>query len=621
MTVISDNSKGRSGPLGTLGGAWRLLIISVVLIMILPLGASAFMFRNDTAHTGVYNNGGTPNNVSLWNYSFGGFQYRNASNFSYIMDNSTYASPAVVNGVVYEGSLGGNFTALNATTGAALWTFTVSPAVGADDIHASAAVDVGLGVVYFTSYDHNLYARNIADGSSHWASPADIGAAGHSSPAVVGGFVYVGSDNGNISKFNADTGALIWSNRTNTTPMVGNYDKMHSSPAVVGNVVYVGSEDWKLYAMDATTGAVLWNRTTGGPILSSPAVVNNVVYVGSNDGYVYALNTTAGGSNYWPPFFTDGGVQTSPAVANGVVYVGSIDGGLYAINAITGAGVSNWPYNTGRAIYSSPAVANGRVYVGNNDGKVYCIDVNGTKIWDYTTVGDATNNWIFSSPAVVNGVVYIGGGEGNTRLYAIGNLTAAVQAPIASFTANTTSGTAPLAVLFTNTSTNTPTAWNWSFRNITPGNNTQVWFSTVQNPTHTFGVGNYSIVLNASNSGGYNLSTQVTFINVTAVPAPVTNATATTGVYRPGAGFYLKMDNTSTWNPSTDLSLTWDNAAGDLPVAGDWNMDGRAETGVYRPGAGFYLKMDNTSTWNPSTDLSLTWDNANGDLPIAGKFV
>jgi hypothetical protein len=59
----------------------------------------------------------------------------------------------------------------------------------------------------------------------------------------------------------------------------------------------------------------------------------------------------------------------------------------------------------------------------------------------------------------------------------------------------------------------------------------------------------------------------------------------------------------------------------DLPVAGDWNGDGRAETGVYRPGAGFYLKMVNTSTWNPGTDQYLAWDDANGDLPVAGNFV
>ena len=80
------------------------------------------------------------------------------------------------------------------------------------------------------------------------------------------------------------------------------------------------------------------------------------------------------------------------------------------------------------------------------------------------------------------------------------------------------------------------------------------------------------------------------------------------------------MDNSSTWNPVTDVYLGWDNAAGDLPVAGDWNGDGRSETGVYRSGVGFYLKMDNGSTWNPVTDIYLAWDNTAGDLPIGGDW-
>jgi outer membrane protein assembly factor BamB len=434
--------------------------------------------------------------------------------------------------------------------------------------------------------------------------------------------VYVGSDNGNISAFNAANGNRLWTNRTNTTLTASN--TMHSSPAVAGNVVYVGNENGNVYALNTTTGAIIWNSNIGASVQSSPAVVGGVVYVGckttGNEGQMFALRTTDGGVD-WSSTATGNEILSSPAVANNVVYFGSNDHNVYAVSTADGNGVNGWPYTTGGNVVSSPAVANGTVYFGSYDGNVYAIDVNGTKIWNFSAPSNNAVNWIYSSPAVANGVVYIGGGEGNTQLFAIGNLTAVVQAPIASFIANTTSGTAPLAVLFTNTSTNTPTAWNWSFRNVTPGNNTQVWFSTVQNPTHTFGVGNYSIVLNASNSGGYNLSTQVTFINVTAVPAPVTNATATTGVYRPGAGFYLKMDNTSTWNPSTDRYLPWDNAAIDLPIAGDWNADGITETGVYRPGVGFYLKMDNSGTWNPSTDQYLPWDNAAIDRPIAGNFI
>ncbi len=74
---------------------------------------------------------------------------------------------------------------------------------------------------------------------------------------------------------------LLWNYTT-----VGPVD---SSPAVVGGVVYVGSDDGNVYALNAASGIQLWNYTTGGPVDSSPAVVNGVVYVGSLDGNVYAL--------------------------------------------------------------------------------------------------------------------------------------------------------------------------------------------------------------------------------------------------------------------------------------------------------------------------------------------
>ena len=50
--------------------------------------------------------------------------------------------------------------------------------------------------------------------------------------------------------------------------------------------------------------------------------------------------------------------------------------------------------------------------------------------------------------------------------------------PVADFTANTTEGYAPLTVQFTDTSTNSPTEWNWNFGDGAT--------STEQNPEHTF---------------------------------------------------------------------------------------------------------------------------------------
>jgi outer membrane protein assembly factor BamB len=55
---------------------------------------------------------------------------------------------------------------------------------------------------------------------------------------------------------------------------------VESSPAVVDGHVYTGSDDGGVYSLDATTGAVIWDTLTGGNVSSSPGVANGVVYVG-----------------------------------------------------------------------------------------------------------------------------------------------------------------------------------------------------------------------------------------------------------------------------------------------------------------------------------------------------
>lgn len=90
----------------------------------------------------------------------------------------------------------------------------------------------------------------------------------------------------------------------------------YSSPAVVHGVVYVGSEDGSVYALNAATGARLWSFPRG-TVRSSPAVVHGVVFIGSDDGNVYALNA-ATGARLWR-FWTGVAIESAPAVVHGVV--------------------------------------------------------------------------------------------------------------------------------------------------------------------------------------------------------------------------------------------------------------------------------------------------------------
>jgi outer membrane protein assembly factor BamB len=186
------------------------------------------------------------------------------------------------------------------------------------------------------------------------------------------------------------SGTLDWRYQTG--------DASISSPAVVNGVVYVGSNDSYVYALKASSGTLLWRYQTGTFVISSPAVVNGTVYVGSEDSYVYALKASSG-TLLWR-YQTGNAVRTKPAVVNGVVYIGTDDFNIYALNA--SGGTLLWRYQTGNFV-SSPAVVNGTVYVGSEDSYVYALNASGgTLLWRYQT-----GNGVYSTPTMVNGVVYV----------------------------------------------------------------------------------------------------------------------------------------------------------------------------------------------------------------------
>ncbi len=79
------------------------------------------------------------------------------------------------------------------------------------------------------------------------------------------------------------------------------------------------------------------------------------------------------------------------------------------------------------------------------------------------------------------------------------------SAPVTGFTANKTSGTSPLAVGFTDSSTNTPTNWDWYWY----ANETKS--SDAQNPVATLTTGVYNVRLYTSNSAGGDWENKTAF--------------------------------------------------------------------------------------------------------------
>jgi PKD repeat protein len=108
-----------------------------------------------------------------------------------------------------------------------------------------------------------------------------------------------------------------------------------------------------------------------------------------------------------------------------------------------------------------------------------------------------------------------------------------VGVPVVSFTADMRSGTIPFTIQFTDTSSNTPTSWLWSF-----GDGSS---STEKNPAHIYtAAGTYTVSLTATNEAGNNSNVASNYITANAVK------TYTMGTTRPAGDETAAPDVTST---------------------------------------------------------------------------
>lgn len=65
--------------------------------------------------------------------------------------------------------------------------------------------------------------------------------------------------------------------------------RVESSPAIAGGRVFVGSNDGRFYVLNLSTGAKLWEFTAGAPLSASPAIARGRIVIGAQDGRLYCF--------------------------------------------------------------------------------------------------------------------------------------------------------------------------------------------------------------------------------------------------------------------------------------------------------------------------------------------
>ncbi|HSS97505.1 MAG TPA: PQQ-binding-like beta-propeller repeat protein, partial [Terriglobales bacterium] len=285
------------------------------------------------------------------------------------------------------------------------------------------------GVVYVGSNDGVLYAVDLESGGLKWKFPTNSRVP--SSPAVDGGAVFFASYDGDFYAVDAATGKKKWSFKTagerrfaarhihGSVPMAETmpdpFDFFLSSPTIVNGSVYFGSGDGNIYALDESNGTLKWKFQTGDVVHASPAIADGTLFIGSWDSYFYALDA-ATGKEKWRfktgedhEIYNQVGIQSSAAVMDGIVYFGCRDSNLYAVDAATGQ--KKWAFNNkGSWVIGSPAVKDGKVYFATSDtSTLYAVDAKSGA----TVFSLKYNRWpLFSSPAIAGNILYIGSHEG-----------------------------------------------------------------------------------------------------------------------------------------------------------------------------------------------------------------
>jgi polyvinyl alcohol dehydrogenase (cytochrome) len=148
--------------------------------------------------------------------------------------------------------------------------------------------------------EHQINAGNASRLTTHWTKTVhgDVSA----TPAVVDGAVYVPDFGGYLTKFDAKTGKILWSQTVSSyTGQQKSYSR--TSPAVSDGTVYVGdhyglhatgsappvtNKTSNLLAIDARTGKLKWKTVLDTQFASwitqSPLVADGVVYQGISSG-------------------------------------------------------------------------------------------------------------------------------------------------------------------------------------------------------------------------------------------------------------------------------------------------------------------------------------------------
>lgn len=281
--------------------------------------------------------------------------------WSYALGAGTWAPPVVAEGAIYVGTSAGQFHAVRAADGTALWTWS-----GPHPIDGRAVVTSDS--VFVIDGKTTLLCLDRRDGTLRWSTALhDAALAGKpapdnptfnhraATPLVLDGTVYAGSSDGGLYALDAATGRTLWRYEAHTPIFSGL--SLHGT-----DTLFFGGMDGSVVGLDRRTQRATFRAKAGSGVVTTPLVVADRVIVGSRDYLLYGFNL-ADGAVAWTFSYWFSWIESTPVLRDGTLYVGASDySRVTALDPATGR--ERWATPVHGMNWGSPLVTADRVFTG-----------------------------------------------------------------------------------------------------------------------------------------------------------------------------------------------------------------------------------------------------------------
>lgn len=273
--------------------------------------------------------------------------------------------PFLDGGVLYASDADGRVTAIQADSGAVIWTRRLHAPV-------TGAVGVGQDLVAVGSAKGEVYALDKTSGELRWR--ASVSSEVVAPPAIGNGLVVVQSVDGRLAALAVGNGERRWLVERSEPALSL---RGTSAPLLAGGVAFIGLAGGKLLAVQLRDGRVLWEAAVAVPqgrteierlvdVDVTPLIVGRVLYAASFQGRIAAFDLDSG-RTLWS---RDASVYTGLDTDGRNLYYADDRGDVVALDIGSGAVV--WQQDKLRGRFpGAPIVVGDQVVVGDFDGYVH----------------------------------------------------------------------------------------------------------------------------------------------------------------------------------------------------------------------------------------------------------